>query len=169
MDSRNPWLRRKAAFHYPLRPAPRTAVLVPGFRSRGPVRVFNEGWGEDAAKFAPQAIAAALPQLEALAGAVSLTHAIVVFRIAPEPRLTEYEREWLWQAFRVPVFEQVIAQDCALLASECEAHNGLHIESPRFAGDHEIDVAPCGCGRTGPRLVSPARAEVLRRVAAYAR
>jgi hypothetical protein len=141
---------------------------MPVFRSRGSIRVYP-CWSEDAAKFVPQAIAADLPQLEALAGVVSVTHSIIVFRDEEEPRLTQGERDRLWQAFRVPVFEQMIGEDGTLLAGECEAHNGLHIESSRFsAGDREIDATPCGCGRTEPRLVSPA-AQVLRSVATYAR
>jgi hypothetical protein len=169
VDNRYSWLQSKAIFQYPIRPAPRTAVLVPGFRSRGPVRVFADGWGVDAAKFAPQAIAASLPQLDALAGVAAVTHAVVVLRKRQEPRLTEFERERLWQAFHVPVFEQMIGEDCSLLASECEAHNGLHIDSPSLKADHEVDDSPCGCGRKEPRLLSGEPAEAVRRVAAYAR
>ncbi len=107
--------------------------------------------------------------MEALAGLVSVTHAVIVFRTESDPLLTMAERERLWRAFRVPVFEQMIGPDCSLLAGECEAHNGLHIESPKFAtADREIDDTPCGCGRTGPRLI-PTAEEVVRRVAAYAR
>ncbi len=162
-------LRRKAAFQYPIAPAPRTAVLFPGFRSRGSVRVFAGGWSEEAAKFSPESIATDLAQLEKLAGTVSVSHAVVVFRKESDPLLTMAERDRLWRAFRVPVFEQMIGPDCTLLASECEAHNGLHIESPKFApASREIDATTCGCGRTGPRLV-PTVEEVVRRVAAYAR
>jgi hypothetical protein len=155
---------------YPIPPVPRCAVLMRGFQSRFPVRVFSRGWTEEAAKFAPQAIAATLPQLEALAGVVHLTHAVIVFRKDCEPRLKPDERERLWRAFRVPVFEQVIAPDGAVLAAECEAHSGLHIESPKLAvGDHEVDRSACGCGRTTPRLIDVERLHALRSVAAYAR
>ena len=154
---------------------PRCAVLVGGFRSRafrsgGQVRVFREGWSDEAAKFEPQAIAATLPQLDALAGSVTLTHAVIVLRKQWEPGLNEAERDRLWRAFRVPAFEQIIAEDCKLLASECEAHDGLHIESAKLAvGDHEIDRSVCPCGKTTPRLVGAERTEALRRAAAYAR
>jgi hypothetical protein len=164
------WLKRGVAFRYPLDPAPRTAVLIPCFRSFGAVRVFGDGWNDDAVTFAPQAIAATLPQLDALAGVVRITHAIVVFRREWQPRLAEPERERLWRAFQVPAFEQIIGEDGTLFAAECEAHNGLHLESKKFpAGDHEIDREPCGCGKTTPRLVSSECKEVLRRVASYAR
>ena len=161
---------RKAALIYPLRPVPRCAVLVAGFRSRSPVRVFDEGWNEEAARFGPEAIGATLAQFDALIGVVRLTHAAIVFRKEFEPRLNDAERDRLWRAFRVPVFEQIIADDGTLLAAECEAHSGLHIESPKLAaGDHEIDRAVCGCGRATPRLVGVERIDAVRSAAAYAR
>ena len=167
MRVQTPWRSREAPFRYPIRPAPRTAVLIPGFRADGLVRVFPEGWSAEAAAFAPQSIAGTLEQLDAVGGTVSLTHAAIVIRAEWEPRLSDADRERLWQAFRVPVFEQVVAEDRTLLAAECEAHDGLHIESAKFAvGDHEIDRTACACGRSTPRLVTPA---TLRRVAAYAR
>ena len=46
--------------------------------------------------------------------------------------LTIEQRQRLWLAFRVPVFEQIIGKNGALLAAECEAHDGLHIESPKL-------------------------------------
>lgn len=155
---------------YPIRPVPRCAVLVGGFRSRSPVRVFPQGWTDEVARFAPQAIAATLPQLDALAGTVTLTHAVIVFRNEWDPRLTDDERDRLWRAFRVPAFEQIIAGDGTLLAAECEAHRGLHIESSKLAvGDDEIDRSPCACGKITPRLTGAVRLEALRRIATYAR
>ena len=134
------------------------------------MRVFPNGWNEDAARFEPQAIAATLSQLDALAGSVTVTHALIVLRKQWEPRLNEAERDRLWRTFHVPLFEQIIAEDCTLLASECEAHDGLHIVSSKLAvGDHEIDRSMCACGKTAPRLVGAERIEALRRVAAYAR
>ena len=182
------WPRSKAAFVYPIPPAPRTAVLFPGYRSRGRVRVFSkgvlsEGWPAELASFAPQAIAGTLEQLEAVAAtAITLSHAIVVIGKWEDARVTEADRERLWMRFRVPVFEQIVAGDGALLAAECEAHNGLHIEAEVLRPDHwqgtalphnEIDRSPCLCGRTAPRLIpvegAIPRQELMHRVAAYAR
>jgi len=191
------WPRRKAAFIYPIPPAPRTAVLIPGYRSHGRVRVFckrvlsegvlaQESLAE-VLKFAPQAIAGTLKQLEAVAAtAITLSHAIVVMGGWENARVTEADRERLWMRFRVPVFEQIIAGDGALLAAECEAHNGLHIEAEALRPDtlqpdhwqgtalphSEIDRSPCLCGRTAARLIlaedAPPRG-LLRSVAVYAR
>lgn len=165
-------LYRKAVFIYPISPAPRTAVLLPGFRSRGAIRVFSGGWSEDVRRFAPAAVAVSLAQIDGLihGNIASLTHAVIVLGLRREPRLTEADRERIWKAFRVPVFEQIIGEDSQLLAQECEAHAGLHIESGRLSvTGYRIDESPCGCGRGTPRLVSAEPAGVLRRVAAYAR
>ncbi len=164
--------QRKRALVYPIRRPPKTAVLVPWFRSIGPVQVFRDGWSEEAAAFAPCAIAATLAQLDALAPSEipPLSHALIALTRPAEARLTEADRDRFWAAFRVPVFEQIIGERGELLAAECEAHDGLHIESARLALDEmTVDVSPCACGRKTPRLVAAERTEMLRRVAGYAR
>ena len=144
----------RARLSYPVPPAPRTAVLAPMFRSKGAVRVFREGWTDAAARFVPQSIAARRDQIENLAGIASPTHALIVLRWDWEPGLTLADRDRFWRAFGVPVFEQVISEQGELLAAECEAHQGLHIVSRRFAvGDHEVDRSPCPCGKTSPRWI----------------
>lgn len=151
--------RTKPQFVYPIPPAPRTAILTGPFRSRGSLRVFDDGDRDAVRGFAPQALAGTLAQLEALAGEVSLTHAVIVFRSEWEAPLTEAQRDRLWRAFQVPAFEQMLGPGGSLLATECEAHDGLHIVSPRLAvGDHEIDVNPCACGRPTARMVTRAGA-----------
>jgi hypothetical protein len=164
---------KKPALVYPIPPAPLTAVLVAGFRSVGSTRVFANGWSKEALNFAPAAIAATPAQLDALRSTPvpSLKNAIIALVRPGDPNLTEDDRERLWRTFRVPVFEQRIDESCALLAAECEAHDGLHIEAPGLAPrEGEIlETAPCGCGKTTPRLVTPQRAENFRKVAAYAR
>ena len=153
----------RATLVYPIPPAPRTAVLIACLRSKGTIRVFPDGWTQETARFSPQSIAGRLAQIETLEGIARPTHALIILREPWEPGLTSSDRDRLWRAFRVPLFEQIIAEDGVLLAAECEAHNGLHIESRRFAaGDHEIDRAPCGCGKTSPRLIAP----TVQRVAA---
>ena len=100
-------------------------------------------------------MAGTLAQIESLAGVVQLSHALIVFRDEFEPRLTDPERDRLWRAFQVPVFEQMIAPDGTLYAWECEAHDGLHVASARLdIGKHPIDPARCACGIATARLVS---------------
>jgi hypothetical protein len=158
------WSDRKAELAYPVPPAPPTAVLQSWFRSNGVVRVFGpsavrDGWDAAAAAFAPAAIAATWPQLEALIPEKipSLTHALIVLARPGDDLLTKAQRERLWKAFRVPVFQQVVTRSGVLLAAECEAHDGLHMESPKFVViGLPVDRTPCGCGRKTPRLKFPA-------------
>jgi len=153
------WQTRRQPFISPLDPAPRTAVLVPWFRSSRAVQ-------PDAA----QAIAGTLDQLLALAGNAEPTHALIVVGRAHHPRLRESDRDRLWQAFRVPVYEQIIGRAGELLAAECDAHDGLHILSPKLDVEAErIDASPCACGRKTPRLMPAEVAELVRHAAAFAR
>ncbi len=163
-------------FVYPIPPAPRTAVLVPWFSkakdSPRSVRIFSGGWGPDAAAFEPAAIAGTYEQLRALdlRSAPSLTHALIVLSRPGEGRLTEENRDRLWRTFGVPVFEQIVGRSGELLAAECEAHDGLHIESPHLRVGHEyVDASPCPCGRKTPRFGGAQGTALLRRIAAYAR
>lgn len=162
------WQRPKAKFKYPSPPAPRTAVLEPWFAAEsGPViRVFQpDDLERGLGPFAPQAIAASWRRLKELAGSanwhgkIAPTHAIVVLHRAvgdaplPSP-LSAVDREWLWRAFRVPIFEQVIGPRGILLAAECAAHNGLHIEMANWEPAEGVERSTCGCGRSTPRLVA---------------
>jgi hypothetical protein len=162
---------RKAALVYPVPPAPPTAVLQPWFRRRGLVRIFPKGWDAAVAAFGPCAIAGTWPQFEALLPEKisSLSHALIVLARPGDPLLTPMQRDKLWRAFRVPVFEQIIGDRGLLLAAECEAHDGLHVHLPEFSSDLSRDTAPCGCGRKTPRLRPVERMEPVRAIAAYAR
>jgi hypothetical protein len=171
-------LRRKSVFRYPMDPAPRTAVLAacfrqPRLRPNYPVRVFPQGWSEKVSAFAPAAIAAPREQLLGLAAADRppvFTHAVIALEGPGDPMLSAVERERLWRAFRVPVFEQIIGSDGELLAAECEAHDGLHIEVPGLPWEgYRLEMAACGCGRKTPRLTPVEPAERARSAAAYAR
>ena len=163
-------------FVYPVPPAPRTAVLVNWFRApllpSPSVRIFPSGWKSDAVQFAPSAVAATIDQLRKLSGVLipSLTHALIVLQRPGSPRLTEADRTLFWRAFRVPVFEQIIGPFGQLLAFECEAHEGLHIETQGLQLTQDmIDSRPCPCGRETPRFGVRSLADVERRAAAYAR
>jgi len=161
---------------YPVHPAPRTAVLVSWFHesvlASRPLRVFAHGWNEEAAAFAPAAVAGTFEQLNALtcAGIPSLTHSVIILWRPEQPRLSDADREILWSAFRVPVFEQVIGKSGKLLAAECEAHDGLHVTSPNLPLHGEsLDDSLCPCGRKTPRVGVTHGPAIERRIAAYAR
>ena len=136
-----------AAFVHPLDPPPRTAVLAPRFRSTRTSRVFPNGWDNKVAKFAPAAIAGAFDQLLAAADAgLQLTHAVVCLTWDTKNLLSDDQRDFLWEAFGVPVFEQILGPGNTLLANECDAHAGLHI-TPAYKAPM-TGIARCDCGRT---------------------
>jgi len=171
-------LHRKSVFRYPMDPVPRTAVLAacfrqPKLRPNYPVRIFPNGWSAEVSAFAPAAVAAPRGRLLGLAAADRppvLTHSVIALESRGDPLLSAAERAWLWRAFGVPVFEQVIGPDGSLLAFECEAHEGLHIEIPALSWEGcQVAVSLCGCGRKTPRLTPAQPAERARSVAAYAR
>jgi hypothetical protein len=149
-----------ATFIHPVDPAPRTAILAPGFRETRLVRIFPEGWNERAKRFDPGSIAGPLEQLRSLArDGWPLEQAVVVFTYAGKAGLSPLDRESLWQAFGVPVFEQYLSPANKLLATECDAHSGLHVISSCESFPLEHDV--CACGNPAPRLTRGPRIEEL--------
>jgi len=103
----------------------------------------------------------------------SLDHAVFVLTRCGLSPLSDVLRVSLWQAFGVPLFELFISSRGRLLASECEAHEGWHVEPgtkfslvqakllldvPLSKGVEtgltaEFDQTPCPCGREGLRLM----------------
>ena len=180
---------------WPLPPARRTAVLLPGFRMRKGVRTFNGTNASRLTFWAPEALAGPVTALQRLADQVedrwsqmpALSHSILAFVFLRQGFLSEEARDRFWRVFRVPVFGQIFGLSGELLAWECEAHEGYHVEEDRavIEIDHHlgqsellvtslaglrrptirlatglaasIEHSPCGCGRDGPRLVDVRR------------
>lgn len=124
---------------------------------------------------APEAIAAPLQRaldladarLHGLVDLPSLSFAIVVLTDVSNAPLEQRQRDLLWRAFRVPIFEQLRGWDGNVIARECETHNGLHLIAGADARiEHgELLVANrktglaaaiadehCECGAETPRL-----------------
>jgi hypothetical protein len=145
-----------AVFHHPLDPAPRTAILTGGFQSSHSVRVFPDGLSECVIRFKPACLAAPFSSLKEMVChgiTMELAHSVVAFTYDAGLLLGDDDRDLLWAAFGVPVFEQYLNWKNELLASECEAHAGLHIVSG--CGSFAIDKTPCACGNLASRLVTP--------------
>jgi hypothetical protein len=149
-----------ALFIHPIDPAPRTAILVPGFRETRLVRMFPQGWDDRARRFDPASIAGTLEQLRRLArDAWPLEQAVIVFTYTGEPGISPTDRDLLWKGFGVPVFEQYLSPKNRLLATECDAHSGLHVISGCEEFPLECDV--CACGNRAPRLTRGSRIDEL--------
>jgi hypothetical protein len=156
----SPWTRpselRLAAFVNPVNPAPRTAILGPGFQRARNTRVFADGWSQAARQFGPGVLAGGVDQLrQAARGRIRLSHAVVVLTYDLRLGVSEEEREMLWRVLGVPVYEQYLSADHQLLAMDCEAHAGLHVirGCEALAADSNL----CGCGSQAPRLAQGAQ------------
>jgi hypothetical protein len=102
----------------------------------------------------------------------SVDHVIFVLTVCGEQPVSDVLRVVLWQAFGVPVYELFVGAEGRLFASECEAHEGWHIEpcvtfsitdgelilhAPEAIGvatglTGHIDAEPCPCGRASLRV-----------------
>jgi|SRR5579884_2023891 len=149
------------SFVHPLDPAPRTAILVPGFESTRSIRVFPRGWNDAVRKFAPACVAGSYRQLHELAGqGIQLTHAVICLCWDKRDLLTPGQRDFLWTAFGVPVFEQYLGRGNMLLAYECEAHSALHATAA-YSGP-TLDQYRCPCGSILRSCFAPQEAMALR-------
>jgi hypothetical protein len=166
---------------FPVSPSLRLAQLTsaPQFEN---IQAFVVDRWADVPPFAPNVVVGSANDLQSLAtqsdeGALdtcSIDHALVAITHYGAKPLTDVLRVTLWQAFGVPIFELYLGLDNALLASECEAHEGWHLaQGVGFAllNDRELildgagntglrtglratpDPKPCPCGRTTARLL----------------
>lgn len=123
------------------------------------------GYGTDLRRLAEKTRANELPP-------ASPRRAIFALTNCGSKPITDSLRDLLWETFGAPLYELIIAPGCRLLASECEAHDGWHVQPganaylvkgelvydlPPFTNLHtcftgEIDAAACACGRPTPRL-----------------
>jgi hypothetical protein len=190
-DCRNPVapMPGPQELRFPLALVPRTAVLTPGFVSSGPVQVLTADWERRLELFRPEAIAGPLPVLRMLAASAlsgkaripPLRNAVIAFSRVGEHTMGEADRDLFWRVFQVPVFEQLLGFDGRVIAWECEAHDGLHIDEDHAFIEEADGTTPemlltsltdlrypalrvgtelafhfehsaCGCGRREPRL-----------------
>ena len=172
----------------PLEFSPRMAILGEKGKDSQKTRYFSYGDWTRIGAFSPEALgvdAETLPRLlrDALAGKCPLrpVHSLVVFTGPGSGWITDSDRETTWEAFGVPVYEQISGPFGERLAWECEAHAGLHVEQSHTlfetAADGQllftsfaapdlpcfrieiglggvVETVPCACGRPGPRITS---------------
>jgi hypothetical protein len=141
-------------------PVPRTAVLAAGFRETKQVRVFPHGWDSRVERFNPASIAAPYEELLRISTlGVKLQHSVIALTRDGDPGLSYDDRDLLWRALGVPVFEQRLGPRNELLAMECDAHAGLHVVNG-FSTDR-LEREVCACGSRIPRLPRGPRVEEL--------
>ena len=104
----------------------------------------------------------------------SVDHAVFVLTECGDRPVSDVARVVLWQTFGVPVYELFVARSGILLASECEAHEGWHVDpavgfsvrdgeliveghgrsGARTGLSGAIRIELCACGRRGMRLTN---------------
>jgi len=164
----------------------RTAVIAPWFPLEAGPRVYDEVSFADLERFEPEAIAGPVAALRQAAAAIlqgrlrlsSLRYGLIAFTGIGARTLRQADRDLLWHACQLPVFEQFRGIHGELLAVECEAHRGAHtMESgvlESVAGELWVtDLGNlhypvlrlatglaaflhngvCGCGRNTPRVL----------------
>jgi len=98
-------------------------------------------------------IAGPLPALRELGISVTASKAVVVFTDACSSPLSDATRDWVWQRFAVPCFEQLLDNRGEVIAEECQAHAGMHVLCIASIPGM-LTSAECDCGRTEPRLLA---------------
>ena len=104
----------------------------------------------------------------AAASGIIPTRAVLVLLYPASPELKDTEREALWQTYQVPILACLLDGDGRLVGYECEAQDGLHVDTTAPAeslvGEDSIlgyrlpldqavvERTPCDCGRPGVRL-----------------
>jgi hypothetical protein len=86
--------------------------------------------------------------------------AIAVFSTIEDGLLTEEDRDFIWRELGVPAHNHLVDEQGTVLARECDAHDGLHLEAPIPQGYYvEITTEPCACGQAGSRLLRVSQIE----------
>ena len=137
------------SFPYPLAPCPRIAVSKP--HDTNPI--------VDLAKY--ETLAAPMNTIRALApSSWAPQYPLVVFSSVHEALMTDADRDYIWHTFRVPAFEYLLDGGGEIIARECEAHEGLHLDrAPESLGRATVTEQPCDCGQSGVRLMTLATGE----------
>lgn len=144
----------------------------------------RDEWTE-LAKYRPEVLAGTQSELQLLVEEMERRHldlscvdrAIVVLTYSCSGLLDNVFRVALWQTFGVPVYELLLGPNSTLIAAECEAHEGWHIQPEAeivFNGDEvtcvfrshspihtgwtgRLELEACACGRSSARLIDLAR------------
>ncbi len=111
------------------------ASVRPASQSMDRVQALPDGWRARLG-FPAQAIAGPKGELAQLAGDSGVRPArfrgarrVIAYTKLGDPLLSNEHRDRMWRAFELPVFEQLRGLDGELLGAECEAHDGLHLET----------------------------------------
>ncbi len=176
-----PETRNRRQLPFPAAPHLRVAQLGGAVSAFGAVQSFSHEQWYELEGFHPQVLMGSPSDLRRVAelaerGVIDLgdlDRAVFALTRCGDAPVNDVVRVVLWQAFGVPVYEVFVGSGGSLLASECEAHEGWHIEpSAKFAAvkgeivldmpgrpaiatglTGRVEVELCSCGRPGARLI----------------
>jgi hypothetical protein len=188
---RNPkaWSFGRVRLRHMLQHSPRTAIFSNRFLPGIHCRTFPNPWIPALSRFEPEVVAGPVDTLRMFAEAVlrgstwipPLRYAVIPFTGILEGPLASADRDLFWRAFGVPAYEQFFGFGMDMLATECEAHAGLHISRDAAYVEHsdtgevlisflanphfpilrlasgmeaEWNGSPCECGSLEPRIVN---------------
>ena len=155
-------------FQYPLVPCPTVTVICDALHVPAGAARISERSAVEPHKLRTETLAAPASVLLEMGQGWMPQYPMVAFTGARHGFLDDDDRDRLWRRFAMPVFEQLVDDEGRVVASECEAHAGLHIYTPirhvLSEGEILLDGRPsgiaaressglCGCGRIGPRLL----------------
>lgn len=161
--------------------AVRVAQMGRWYPESSDCKVFRLGDGAGIEAFGAQTIVGPASVLGRMAEADDLprvSHSLVALTGPGDGVLTETVRDRLWRAFGVPVYERWTGPDGAVIAGECAAHDGMHVEEGGAVVEWmsgrivltsltaldppslrvntgwtaEVVDGVCGCGRAGMRI-----------------
>jgi hypothetical protein len=149
-------IESQRVFRYPLAAAIKMAVFSDCLRVPREYLHFRESARPKLDELGVSAIAAPASAIADLLTGWRATHPIVVFTGPDYGVLTQDVREVLWNQSQVPLFEQLVSTDRIVIARECDAHAGLHLDPanlrPRGIQLHTVSGL-CGCGTSGVRVL----------------
>lgn len=176
----NPPAPQAAPLHAPWKAETRVVAFCPWFALPCDVPAVLEDDPNALALARPQAVAAPVDHLRRLASSptIEIGCGLLAFSGPGRSLLTLPDRDLVWQSFGVPVAEQFRGFLGELIASDCEAHDGLHLHPDKALCEiidgrfvftslgnlrhpvlrldtgiaASLDNTDCGCGNRSPRV-----------------
>lgn len=142
-------------FPYPIPDGPRIAVFATRFAETAIVTLAADS--SELPRLDVQALAAPMEIIREIDPACwAPEYPLIVLSDDETGLMSENDRNYIWEKFGIPVFEYLMDASGRIIARECEAHDGLHIEGDFSGEDVEITAEACPCGRPGQRIMGRA-------------
>ena len=139
---------RKRQFIHPSGQQPRTALVAEGFEWSWKYTRIPDYRSPRLAAIKAQSIAGSVDTLRALARNIEsgyiwipkLKHSVVAFSGMLEGPVSAADLDLFWKVFEVPVYEQFYGFGGELIAHECPAHQGMHVNRYAAVFENGLDT-----------------------------